>query len=60
MNGKSAGTSTQTELVDIEWAARRLGVTVRHVRPGREAHSLGRMGVTWCDPVEIEAWITDR
>ncbi len=30
MNGRKTG--TQTELVDIEWVAGRLGVTVRHVR----------------------------
>jgi excisionase family DNA binding protein len=32
MNGKTTGLGTQTELVDIEWVARRLGVKVRHVR----------------------------
>ena len=32
MNGKTTGSSTQTQLVDIEWVAGRLGVKVRHVR----------------------------
>jgi hypothetical protein len=32
MNGKTTGSSLQTELVDIEWVAMRLGVKVRHVR----------------------------
>ena len=32
MNGGKTGSSTQTELVDIEWVPGGLNVTVRHVR----------------------------
>jgi len=45
MNGKTTGSSTRTQLVDIERVAERLGVKVRHVRLLR------------FDPAEIEAWI---
>ncbi len=62
MNGKTTGSSTQTELVDIDWVAKRLGVSVRHVR--RLVHEKRIPLVKWghllrFDPVEIEAWIND-
>ncbi|MDP1807834.1 MAG: helix-turn-helix domain-containing protein [Acidimicrobiales bacterium] len=60
MNGKTTGGSTQTELVDIGWVARRLGVEVRHVR--RLVFDRRIPFVKWghllrFDPPEIEAWI---
>ena len=60
MNGKTAGSSTQTELVDIEWVARRLGVKVRHVRRlvGKRRIPFVKWGhLLRFDPIEIEAWI---
>ncbi len=60
MNGKTAGSSTQTELVDIEWVARRLGVKVRHVRRlvGERRIPFVKWGhLLRFDPIEIEAWI---
>jgi len=60
MNGKTTGSSTQTELVDIEWVARRLGVTVRHVRRlvGERRIPFVKWGhLLRFDPIEIEAWI---
>ena len=63
VNGKRAGSSTRTELVDIEWVAKRLGVTVRHVR--RLVAERRIPIVKWghlvrFDPQEIEAWIDDQ
>jgi excisionase family DNA binding protein len=60
MNGKTRGASTQTQLVDIEWVAWRLGVEVRHVR--RLVADRRIPFVKWghllrFDPAEIEAWI---
>jgi len=60
MNGKTTGSSTQPELVDIEWVAWRLGVEVRHVR--RLVADRRIPFVKWghllrFDPAEIEAWI---
>ncbi len=60
MNGKTTGSSTQTQLVDIEWVAGRLGVKVRHVR--RLVADRRIPLVKWghllrFDPAEIEAWI---
>ena len=60
MNGKRTGSSTQTQLVDIEWVAGRLGVKVRHVR--RLVADRRIPFVKWghllrFDPAEIEAWI---
>ena len=60
MNGKTTGGTTQTELVDIVWVARRLGVEVRHVR--RLVFDRRIPFVKWghllrFDPAEIEAWI---
>jgi excisionase family DNA binding protein len=60
MNGKTPGSSTQTQLVDIEWVAGRLGVKVRHVR--RLVADRRIPFVKWghllrFDPSEIEAWI---
>lgn len=60
MNGKTTGSSTQTQLVDIEWVAGRLGVKVRHVR--RLVSERRIPFVKWghllrFDPAEIEAWI---
>jgi excisionase family DNA binding protein len=60
MNGKTTGSSIQTELVDIEWVARRLGVKVRHVR--RLVAERRIPFVKWghllrFEPTEIEAWI---
>ena len=60
MNGKATGSSTQTQLVDIEWVAGRLGVKVRHVR--RRVADRRIPFVKWghllrFDPAEIEAWI---
>ena len=63
VNGKRAGSSTRTELVDIEWVAKRLGVTVRH---GRRLVAERRIPIVkWghlvrFDPQEIEAWIDDQ
>jgi len=63
VNGKRAGSSTSTELVDIEWVAKHLGVTVRHVR--RLVAERRIPIVKWghlvrFDPQEIEAWIDDQ
>ena len=60
MNGKTTGSSTRTQLVDIEWVAARLGVKVRHVR--RLVADRRIPFVKWghllrFDPAEIEAWI---
>ena len=60
MNGKTTGSTTQTQLVDIEWVAGRLGVKVRHVR--RLVADRRIPFVKWghllrFDPAEIEAWI---
>lgn len=60
MNGKATGSSTQTQLVDIEWVAGRLGVKVRQVR--RLVADRRIPFVKWghllrFDPAEIEAWI---
>ena len=67
MNGKrrrsaSSGrtTTVERELVDIDWVATRLGVTVRHVR--RLVAERRIPFVKWghllrFDPQEIEAWI---
>jgi excisionase family DNA binding protein len=60
MNGKTTGGNIQTELVDIVWVARRLGVKVRHVR--RLVSERRIPFVKWghllrFDPTEIEAWI---
>jgi len=60
MNGKGAGTARQAELVDIAWVAKRLGVSVRHVR--RLVHEKRVPLVKWghllrFDPDEIERWI---
>ena len=60
MDGKTTGGNIQTELVDIEWVARRLGVKVRHVR--RLVSDRRIPFVKWghllrFDPAEIEAWI---
>ena len=60
MNGKTTGSSTQTELVDIEWVARRLGVTVRNIRRlvGERRIPFVKWGhLLRFDPTEIEAWI---
>ena len=62
MNGKTTGSTTQTQLVDIEWVAGRLGVKVRHVR--RLVADRRIPFVKWghllrFDPAEIEAWIDD-
>jgi excisionase family DNA binding protein len=60
MNGKTTGSSTRTQLVDIERVAERLGVKVRHVR--RLVADRRIPFVKWghllrFDPAEIEAWI---
>ena len=60
MNGKTTGGNIQTELVDIAWVARRLGVKVRHVR--RLVSERRIPFVKWghllrFEPTEIEAWI---
>ena len=60
MNGKTTGGNIQTELADIAWVARRLGVKVRHVR--RLVSERRIPFVKWghllrFDPTEIEAWI---
>ena len=62
MNGKGAPSTTEAQLVDIEWVARRLGVTVRHVRRlvAERRIPLVKWGhLLRFDPVEIEAWIDD-
>ena len=53
-------TITEAQLVDISWAARRLGVTERHVR--RLVAERRIPFIKWghllrFDPDEIEAWI---
>lgn len=64
MNGKRAGSSTQTELVDIKWVAKRLGVTVRHIRPlvAEKRIPIVKWGhLVRFDPQEIELWpLTSR
>ena len=60
MNGKTTGSSTQTQLVDIEWVAGRLGVKVRHVRrlvADRRIPFVKCGHLLRFDPAEIEAWI---
>ncbi len=52
-----------TELVDIRWVARRLGVIDRHVR--RLVQEKRVPFIKWghllrFDPAEIEAWIDSR
>ncbi len=62
MNGKTTGSSTQTELVDIEWVAKRLGVTVRHIRRlvAEKRIPIVKWGhLVRFDPQEIELWIDD-
>jgi excisionase family DNA binding protein len=62
VNGKRAGSSTRTELVDIEWVAKRLGVTVRHVRRlvAEKRIPIVKWGhLVRFDPQEIELWIDD-
>lgn len=54
---------TTVELIDIETVARRLGVTVRHVR--RLVSEARIPLIKWghllrFDPVEIEAWIDSQ
>ena len=63
VNGKRAGSSTRAELVDIEWVAKRLGVTVRHIRRlvAEKRTPLVKWGhLVRFDPQEIEAWIDDQ
>lgn len=60
MDGNAAGGSTQAKLVDIAWVAKRLGVSVRHVR--RLVLEKRIPFVKWghllrFDPDEIERWI---
>ena len=60
MDGKRTGSSTQPQLVDIEWVAGRLGVKVRHVR--RLVADRRIPFVKWghllrFDPAELEAWL---
>lgn len=68
MNGQAArsrrsvarGATSEKELVDINWVAARLGVTVRHVRRlvAEERIPLVKWGhLLRFDPSEIEAWI---
>ncbi len=60
MNGKRAGSSTRSELVDIAWVAKRLGVTVRHVRRlvAEKRIPIVKWGhLVRFDSDEIEAWI---
>jgi excisionase family DNA binding protein len=62
VNGKRAGSSTRTELVDIEWVAKRLGVTVRHIRRlvAEKRIPIVKWGhLVRFDPQEIELWIDD-
>ena len=62
VNGKRARSSTQTELVDIEWVAKRLGVTVRHIRRlvAEKRIPIVKWGhLVRFDPQEIELWIDD-
>lgn len=59
---EEGGIEHQTELVDIEWVAERLGVTVRHIR--RLVAERRIPIVKWghlvrFDPPEIELWIDD-
>ena len=52
--------TTQKELVDINWVANRLGVTVRHIRRlvAEERIPFIKWGhLLRFDPEEIEAWI---
>lgn len=60
MDGKEAAPVRQTELVDIAWVAKRLGVSIRHVR--RLVYEKQVPLVKWghllrFDPDEIERWI---
>ena len=60
MDGKGTGPARQTELVDIAWVAKRLGVSVRHVR--RLVYEQRVPVVKWGHllrfyPDEIERWI---
>jgi excisionase family DNA binding protein len=62
MNGKRTGSSTQTVLVDIEWVAKRLGVTVRHIRRlvAEKRIPIVKWGhLVRFDPQEVELWIDD-
>lgn len=62
MVGKRAGSSMQTELVDIEWVAKRLGVTVRHIRRlvAEKRIPIVKWGhLVRFDPQEIELWIDE-
>ncbi len=55
-----AETRVEGELVDIEWVARRLGVSVRHVRrlvAERRIPYLKWGHLLRFDPLEIEGWI---
>lgn len=52
--------TTEKELVDINWVAKRLGVTVRHVRRlvAEERIPFIKWGhLLRFDPDEVEAWI---
>jgi excisionase family DNA binding protein len=54
--------TTEKELVDIEWVAKRLGVTVRHIRRlvAEERIPLIKWGhLLRFDPGEIEEWINN-
>lgn len=60
MDGNAVGASTQAKLVDIAWVAKRLGVSVRHVR--RLVLERRLPFIKWghllrFDPDEIERWI---
>ena len=68
MNGKGSrsaqsdgrGVTAERELVDIAWVAKRLGVTVRHVRRlvAEERIPVIKWGhLLRFDPAEIESWI---
>lgn len=53
-------TTTEKELVDIKWVAKRLGVTVRHIRRlvAEERIPFIKWGhLLRFDPDEIEVWI---
>ena len=62
-DSEGRGTTVEAELVDIDAVARRLGVTVRHVR--RLVFERRIPFIKWghllrFDPAEIEAWIDTR
>ena len=62
MGSKRAGSATtvEAELVDIDWVAKRLGVTVRHVRRlvAERRIPLVKWGhLLRFDPEEVESWI---